>query len=59
MRNEHAAPCHRCGARVEALAGYVMGKPGAWLVEHAGCVPVVDPTEYGRPARLKSEGRAT
>lgn len=43
--NVHAAPCVKCGKRVEPGGGLVNGKDdgGNWKVIHTDCIPVYRP----------------
>lgn len=35
--NRFAGTCRRCSKHVEAMAGRLVGEPGAWSVEHVDC----------------------
>jgi hypothetical protein len=59
--NRYAGKCIKCGARVEAEAGYLAGSPGAWAAEHKDCNEVTAPaaTAAATATFAVAEGRYT
>lgn len=39
-RNQWPVKCQHCDKTVEPGAGYVSGRPGAWVGSHHDCIPV-------------------